>query len=117
MDKIKYLAIILVSIGIGVMIGMMFKPNPLATIDIINSSNKVVKTVNIVVGATTYVLGDIEQGKTKSVNVFVAGEAGYSIKVSFSEKDTLITWSFVETNNKISTKVYDASLVSTITKN
>ncbi|MFA5834139.1 MAG: hypothetical protein WDA22_11760 [Bacteroidota bacterium] len=116
MNKIKYVVIVLVSIGFGVLIGIFVKPNPLAKIDIANLSKKVVKTVDIVVGATTYVVGNIEQGKSKSVNVFVAGEVGYSLKVNFANGDTLVTWSYVETSNKINTKVYDSSLVSVITK-
>ncbi|MCK9410319.1 MAG: hypothetical protein M0R68_14425 [Bacteroidetes bacterium] len=114
MNKIKYIVIVVFSIAIGVMIGIWIKPNPLATITIANISNKAVHSVNVTVGMTSYIISDIEQHKSKSVNVFVAGEAGYSIKVLFANGDTLVSWNYIETGQKLNESISDTSVVPSI---
>lgn len=104
------------SLAVGIILGMMFKPNPLATIEFKNLSNKHVASVSITVGMTTYVLRDIEQNSKKSLNVFVAGEAGYDIKVLFANGDTLANWNYIETGSSISEVISDASIVSRLVK-
>lgn len=113
-NRIQYFVLIVVSIGIGIVLGMYLKTNPLATIEVSNASTKVVQSVNITVGMTSYVVGNIEQNRQKVIKVFVAGEAGYSIKVSFTNGDTLVNWNYVETGNKLNETILDTGIVSTL---
>ena len=112
MEKIKYIAIGVISIGIGILIGLSVKQNPLANIIVTNSSSKIMHTVSITVGMTSYIVDNIEPGKNKSVNVYVVGEAGYRIKVNFANGDSLINWNYIETGNKINETVSDTNIVS-----
>ena len=112
MNNIKYVVLALISLAVGIVIGMLIKPNPLATVEISNVSSKTVQSVNITVGMTSYVIGDIGENKSKSVNIFVAGEAGYSIKVQFANGDTLTNVSDVAAGNKINETITDTSIVS-----
>jgi hypothetical protein len=114
--KLKYVIIISISIGIGVMFGLWLKPNPLAAIDISNVSSKVVTSVTITNGMTSYIVTDIEPGMNKSVNVFVAGEAGYSIRANFITGDTLASFSYIETGNKLKETINDSGIVSSIVR-
>lgn len=116
MAKIKYAVIVVISIGVGVLIGFYAKPNPLAAITISNSSNKVIQSAFIAVGMTTYVVESIEQKKTRSVNIFVAGEAGYSLKIKFAGGDSLVTYNYVDIGNRINETVNDTGIVSTYAK-
>ena len=116
MMKIKYVVIILISVGIGVLIGVYAKPNPLASITILNSSSKVIQTVYIAVGMTTYVVEGVEQNKSRNINVFVAGEAGYSLKIKFADGDSLVTFNYVDMGNKINETINDTGIVSTYGK-
>ena len=116
MTKIKYVVLVLISIGIGVMIGFYAKPNPLASITISNSSNKTIQTAFISVGMTTYVVEGIEPKKSMGVNIFVAGEAGYSLKIKFANGDSLVTYNYVDMGNKINETINDTGIVSTYAK-
>lgn len=113
-NNIQYSVLVVVCIGIGILIGMYVKPNPMATIDVANASSKNVQTVNITVGMTSYVFGDIKQNQSKAVNVFVAGEAGYSMKVNFENGDTLVNWNYIETGNKLKETILDTSIVTAV---
>jgi hypothetical protein len=112
MKTIRAFLIPALALVVGVILGMMFKPSPLASIEFKNLSNKHVSTVSITVGMTTYVLRDIEQNQMKSLNVFVAGEAGYDIKVKFANGDTLANWNYINAGNKISEAISDKKIVS-----
>jgi hypothetical protein len=116
MMKIKYVVIVLISVGVGVLIGFYVKPNPLASITISNSSNKVIQAVYIAVGMTTYVVEGIEQNKSRNVNIFVAGEAGYSLKIKFVNGDSLVTYNYVDIGNRIRETINDTGIVSSYAK-
>lgn len=110
MDTIKYIVIVALCIGAGIWIGMSLKANPIATINIANSAQKEINSAHITVGMTTYVIEHIAQNSTKSVNVIVAGEAGYKIKVNFANGDTLTNWTDVEGGKKITETVTDTTM-------
>ncbi len=112
MKYVRIIALAVFCLAVGVILGMMFKPNPLATIEFKNLSSKHISTVSITVGMTTYVLRDIEQSQMKSLNVVVAGEAGYDIKVKFANGDTLVNWNYINAGNRISEAISDLKIVS-----
>lgn len=106
--------IILVCIGAGIWIGMSLKQSPIATINIANTSQNDIETAHITVGMTTYVIENIAPNATKSLNIIVAGEAGYKIKVNFANGDTLANWTDVEAGRKITETVSDSVMSATV---
>ena len=112
MNNLKYILGGAICIVIGILIGISVKPNPIASIVVTNSSSKTLQSASITVGMTTYIVDNIEQKKSKSVNLFVAGEAGYKIKVVFADGDSLINWNYIETGYQIIETVSDTKIVS-----
>ncbi|MEW5799539.1 MAG: hypothetical protein AB1728_11100 [Bacteroidota bacterium] len=114
MDRVKYIAIALIGLGAGIWIGMSLKTNPIATINIANTSQQEIASAQITVGMTTYVIEHIGQNSTKSVNVIVAGEAGYKIRVNFANGDTLANWTDIEPGRKITETVSDSAMKASV---
>lgn len=114
MKKTGIIIVGLVCIGAGIWIGISLKPNPIATVNIANTSQKEIHSAYVTVGMTTYVIENIAPSATKSLNIIVAGEAGYKIRVNFANGDTLTNWTDVEPGRKITETVSDSTMGATV---
>ena len=116
MKKLKYLLIISVCLGFGILIGLIIKPKSLATILITNTSGKKIEKVYVTSeDSITYYVENIAQQKTKEIKIYVAGESGYRIKVYFSNEDSILSGNYIETGYIIRETVTDSNIISTFT--
>lgn len=114
MDTVKYIATVLLSLGAGIWIGISLKTDPIATINITNASTQEIRSASVNVGMTTYVIEGIAPNTSKAMNIIVAGEAGYKIRVTLANGDTLTNWTDVEAGKKITEIVSDSTMKASV---